>query len=80
MDGARFANALARLNASPAEVTWKAGVDVLSFGATKGGAMAAEAVVFFDPDARRIDARAAKARRASVLQAPLPGRAVRGVS
>ena len=42
-------NAVARLNASPAEVTWKAGVDVLSFGATKGGALAAEAVVFFDP-------------------------------
>ena len=52
MDGARFANALARLNASPAEVTWKAGVDALSFGATKGGALAAEAIVFFDP-ARR---------------------------
>ena len=48
MDGARFANALARMNACPAEATWKAGVDVLSFGATKGGAMAAEAVVFFD--------------------------------
>jgi threonine aldolase len=48
VDGARFGNALARMNASPAEVTWKAGVDVLSFGATKGGAMAAEAVVFFD--------------------------------
>jgi threonine aldolase len=48
MDGARFANAMVRMNASPAEVTWKAGVDVLSFGATKGGAMAAEAVVFFD--------------------------------
>jgi threonine aldolase len=53
MDGARFANALVRLNASPAEVTWKAGVDVLSFGATKGGALAAEAVVFFDPAAAR---------------------------
>jgi threonine aldolase len=48
MDGARFANALVRMNASPADVTWKAGVDVLSFGATKGGALAAEAVVFFD--------------------------------
>jgi threonine aldolase len=48
MDGARFANALVRLNASPAQMTWRAGVDVLSFGATKGGAMAAEAVVFFD--------------------------------
>ena len=49
MDGARFGNALARMNVSPADATWRAGVDVLSFGATKGGAMAAEAVVFFDP-------------------------------
>ena len=48
MDGARLANALVRLNASAAEATWKSGVDVLSFGATKGGAMAAEAVVVFD--------------------------------
>jgi threonine aldolase len=49
MDGARFANALARMNVSPAEATWKAGVDVLSLGATKAGALAAEAVVFFEP-------------------------------
>jgi len=49
MDGARFANAVARLGATPAEASWRAGVDVLSFGATKGGALAAEAVVFFDP-------------------------------
>ena len=49
MDGARFANALVRLNATPADLTWRAGVDVLSFGATKGGALAAEAVVIFDP-------------------------------
>ena len=48
MDGARLANALVRLNASPAHATWQAGVDVLSFGATKGGALAAEAVVLFD--------------------------------
>lgn len=51
MDGARFANALATLGVSPAEMTWKAGVDVLSFGATKNGCLAAEAIVFFDPDA-----------------------------
>jgi threonine aldolase len=50
MDGARFANALARLNTTPAQMTWRAGVDVLSFGATKCGAMAAEAVVIFDPE------------------------------
>ena len=49
MDGARFANALVSLNASPADITWKAGVDVLCFGATKAGAMAAEAIVCFDP-------------------------------
>ncbi|MFQ5562038.1 MAG: threonine aldolase family protein [Parvularculaceae bacterium] len=50
MDGARFANALATLGVSPAEATWKAGVDVLCFGATKNGCIAAEAVVFFNPD------------------------------
>ena len=49
VDGARIGNALARMNASPAQATWQAGVDALSFGATKGGALAAEAVLFFDP-------------------------------
>jgi threonine aldolase len=49
MDGARFANAVASLGCAPAAITWRAGVDVLSFGATKNGALAAEAVVFFDP-------------------------------
>lgn len=49
MDGARFGNAMAALKMKPADVTWRAGVDVLSFGATKGGAMGAEALVFFDP-------------------------------
>jgi threonine aldolase len=48
MDGARFANAVARLGATPAAMTRRAGVDVLSFGATKGGALAAEAIVIFD--------------------------------
>lgn len=48
MDGARLANALAYLGCTPAEATWKAGVDVLSLGLTKNGALAAEAVVFFD--------------------------------
>jgi threonine aldolase len=51
MDGARFANALAHIGCTPAELTWRAGVDVLSFGATKNGALGAEAVVFFDPSA-----------------------------
>jgi threonine aldolase len=49
MDGARFANALVRLSTTPAQMTWQSGVDILSFGATKGGAMAAEAVMIFDP-------------------------------
>ncbi|MFN3274661.1 MAG: threonine aldolase family protein [Paracoccus sp. (in: a-proteobacteria)] len=49
MDGARFANAVARLGCAAADVTWRAGVDALCFGGTKNGAMAAEAVVFFDP-------------------------------
>jgi threonine aldolase len=48
MDGARLANALAFLGCPAADVSWRAGVDVLSFGATKNGALAAEAVVFFD--------------------------------
>jgi threonine aldolase len=50
MDGARFANALTFLDCHPGDVTWRAGIDVLSFGATKNGALAAEAVVFFNPD------------------------------
>ncbi|HEV7325801.1 MAG TPA: beta-eliminating lyase-related protein [Bosea sp. (in: a-proteobacteria)] len=49
MDGARFANAVVALGCTPAEITWKAGVDVLSFGGTKNGAFAAEAVIVFDP-------------------------------
>ncbi|MFN9542515.1 MAG: threonine aldolase family protein, partial [Alphaproteobacteria bacterium] len=49
MDGARFANAVAGSGKSPAELTWKSGVDVLSFGATKNGALAAEAVIIFNP-------------------------------
>lgn len=49
LDGARFANAVAASNASPAELSWRSGVDALSFGGTKGGLMGAEAVVIFDP-------------------------------
>ena len=61
VDGARFANALAGLGCTPAELTWKNGVDVLSFGATKNGALAAEAVIFFDPkDARDFEYRRKK--------------------
>ena len=53
MDGARFANALVATGASPAEITWKAGVDVLCFGGTKNGCLAAEAILFFDQDLAR---------------------------
>lgn len=49
MDGARFGNAVAALGVTPAEITWKAGVDLLSFGATKNGCWAAEAIVVFTP-------------------------------
>jgi threonine aldolase len=49
MDGARFANALVTLGCTPAEMTWKAGIDVVSFGGTKNGLMGVEAVIFFDP-------------------------------
>jgi threonine aldolase len=50
MDGARFANAVAHLGCAPADVTWRAGVDVLSFGCIKNGGMSSEAVILFQPD------------------------------
>ena len=50
MDGARFANALARLGCSPAEMSWRAGVDILSFGATKNGGALCDAIVLFSPE------------------------------
>lgn len=49
MDGARFANAVATLGCTPAEMTWKAGIDALSMGGTKNGCVGVEAVIFFDP-------------------------------
>ena len=49
MDGARFANALVKLNAAPADMTWRLGVDMLSFGGTKNGCTGVEAVILFDP-------------------------------
>ncbi len=60
MDGARFANAVAALECHPADITWKAGLDVLSFGATKNGAMAVDAIILFDPSLR---GRVEKARK-----------------
>jgi len=49
MDGARFANAIAALNCSPADMTWRLGIDTLSFGGTKNGLLGVEAAVIFDP-------------------------------
>ncbi len=61
MDGARLANAIAHLGCEPSELTWRAGLDALSFGATKNGALAAEAVIFFNPaDARDFEYRRKK--------------------
>jgi threonine aldolase len=48
MDGARFANALCALGCTPAEMSWKSGVDILSFGATKNGCWCAEAIIVFN--------------------------------
>ncbi|HEX3396431.1 MAG TPA: beta-eliminating lyase-related protein [Steroidobacteraceae bacterium] len=69
MDGARFANALVHLGCSPAEATWKSGVDVLSLGATKNGALGADAVVFFDPAMARDFER--RRKRAGLLMSKL---------
>src|SRR6056297_3229090 len=49
LDGARFANALVALGCTPAEMTWKAGIDAVSFGGTKNGCLGVEAVIFFNP-------------------------------
>jgi len=58
LDGARFANAVATTGATPRQLTWEAGVDILSFGATKNGGLCAEALVVFDRDlARELDYR-----------------------
>ncbi|MBT8408410.1 MAG: low specificity L-threonine aldolase [Alphaproteobacteria bacterium] len=65
MDGARFANALVASNASPAEMTWQAGVDILSFGGTKNGLLGVEAIVIFSPE--RADHFALRHRRGAHL-------------
>src|SRR5207248_7621028 len=50
LDGARFANAVARLGCSPADMTWRSGIDILSFGATKNGGALCDAIVVFAPE------------------------------
>jgi len=78
MDGARFANAVASLNIAPADITWRAGVDVLCFGMTKNGIAVGEAVVFFDRElAREFDYRCKQggqlASKMRFLSAPWTG-------
>jgi len=63
MDGARFANALSHLKCDPADLTWRAGIDVLSLGATKGGALAAEAVILFPSVMDRFESLRARQKR-----------------
>jgi threonine aldolase len=65
MDGARFANAVAHLDCAPGDVTWRAGVDVLSFGFVKNGGMSAEALIFFKPELA--DATLYRRKRAGLL-------------
>lgn len=65
MDGARFANAIAHLGCTPGEVTWRAGVDVLSFGFVKNGGMSAEALIFFNTELA--DATLYRRKRAGLL-------------
>ncbi len=76
MDGARFANAIVGLNVSPADMTWRLGVDILVFGATKNGAMAGEIIVCFDPTvAEELEFRRKRAghlySKMRILSAPL---------
>lgn len=66
LDGARFANAVAALGCKPADLSWRAGVDALSFGFTKNGAMNAEAVILFDP-ARADEAKRRRKRAGHLL-------------
>jgi len=65
LDGARFANAAARIGCAPADLTWRAGVDVMSFGFVKNGGMSAEALIFFDPE--RVAATRFRRKRAGHL-------------
>ena len=64
LDGARFANALVSTGATPAEMSWRAGVDVMSFGATKNGALGCEAIILFGSARQRLGDLKARAKRA----------------
>ena len=67
MDGARFSNALVSLNCTPAEMTWKRGVDALSLGATKNGVMASEAIILFPSVKDRLPQLLANQKRAGLM-------------
>ncbi len=67
MDGARFANAVAALGCAPGDLTWRAGVELLSFGATKNGCMAVEGIVLFNPSPERAGRLARLHKRAGQL-------------
>ncbi len=69
LDGARFANALVGLSSTPAELTWKAGVDAVSLGATKNGALGCEAIVLFGEARARFEELQARAKRAGHMPA-----------
>ena len=75
MDGARFANAIVATGASPADLTWRAGVDALSFGFVKNGGLNAEALILFRTELRRRNPRPPQARRPSAVERPVPRRA-----
>ncbi len=64
LDGARFANALVSTGATPAELSWRSGVDVMSFGATKNGALGCEAILLFGSARQRLADLRARAKRA----------------
>ena len=80
MDGARFVNALVSLGCTPAEMTWKQGVDILSFGATKNGGLMAEAIVVFRPDLAERSAIAPSAPARSFPRAASSRRSSRAIS
>ncbi len=71
MDGARFANAVAACGAAPADLTWRAGVDILSLGLTKTGGISAEIVILFGETADRFGELEARRNRAGLIQGAL---------
>ncbi len=71
LDGARFANAIASTGASPADMTWRAGVDVVTFGATKNGALGCDAIVLFGAARKKAPELQARAKRAGHMPAKM---------